>query len=351
MINRPQKPFHEIISNIRVSFLILLALFISGTTGYYILGYGQWSWIDCAYMTFITLSTIGYSEVFDLSQRPEVRVFTMFLITFGLGIFAYYLSQLVSYFVEGDLHLIFWKKKMEKDAKKLRNHVIVCGAGKTGSHTVRQMIASGKQVVIIENREQIINYLREELMIEIPIILGDATDDDVLIKAGILNAYGLISSLPEDKDNIYVIISAKSLNPNLKIVSKSVDHKAVRKFYSVGANHVVSSTEIGGIRMAAQMISPVAVNFIEQLVRRDDHKHHIDALMIPKDSIYVGITLSEANLRKHTNVLILAFREREDPTYQFSPSFDTILKADMEIIVLASPQDFITLRALLNKRV
>ena len=334
---------------ITYSFIILSLIFLGGTLGYYLLGKGEWSLVNCAYMTFITLSTIGYSETFDLSNRPEVRIYTMFIITFGLGAFAYYFSHLVSYIVEGDLKNFFWNRKMIKNSARLKGHIIVCGAGKTGVNAIEELLASRKEIVIIENKEEIINYLKNELGDNFPIISGDATDDDVLINAGIEHAYGLISSLPDDKDNIYVVITAKSLNQNLKIVTKSIDPKTVRKFYSIGADYVVSSKRIGGIRMATQMISPTAVSFVEALISHKDNKHTIDAISIPEYSHIINKELGKINLRKHTKALILAYKFEDDDDYELSPSPSTVFKENMELIVLASMKEFDKLKIYINK--
>jgi len=346
-LNRTKKSQMEIqkkwykkeVRKITYSLIILTFIFFGGTFGYYLLGKGEWSLVDCAYMTFITLSTIGYSETFDLSNRPEVRIYTMFIIVFGLGAFAYYFSHLVSYIVEGDLKNFFWNKKMIKNSEKLSNHIIVCGAGKTGVNVIEELIASKKQVVIIENRGEIIEYLKHELE-NIPIIFGDATDDDILINAGIKNAYGLISSLPDDKDNIYVVITAKNLNSDLKIITKSIDPKTVKKFYSIGADHVVSSKEIGGIRMATQMTSPVAVNFVEKLVSHKHSKHTIDVVLISETSHVVGKKLGEINLRKYTKALILAYKYKDTNDYNLLPGSSTVFEGSMELIILASIDEF-----------
>ncbi len=343
-----KKWYQKEVRRIIYSLIILTFIFFGGTLGYYLLGQGKWSLVDCAYMTFITLSTIGYSEVFDLSNRPEVRIYTMFIITFGLGTFAYYFSHLVSYIVEGDLKNFFWNKKMIKNSAKLSNHIIVCGAGKTGVNVIEELIASKRDVVVIENREEIIDYLKHELNDDIPIIFGDATDDDILLNAGIKNAYGLISSLPDDKDNIYVVITAKSLNPSLKVITKSIEPKTVKKFYSIGADYVVSSKQIGGIRMATQMTSPVAVSFVETLISHKDNKHAIDVIVISENSHVIGKKLGEINLRKHTKALILAYKEENKNDYNLLPESSTVFEKNMELIILSSIDEFEKLNNYIN---
>ncbi len=339
---------HREFKRILIATIVVIFFFIFGTIGYYLLGYGEWSLIDCAYMTFITLSTIGYNEIFDLSNRPDVRIFTMILITFGLGAFAYYLSHLVSYIVEGDLRNFFWNKKMLKKTKKFKNHIIVCGAGRTGVNAIEELIAAKKQVIVIEKREEIIEYLQHEFTTETPVIYGDASDDDVLITAGIKEAYGLISTLPDDKDNIYTIISAKALNPNLKIITKSVDYRAVKKFYSVGANHVISSKKIGGVRMAIKMITPVAVDFMEEMLRHGNNRYRIDSLMISDKSKFIDKKLSEINIRKFSKALILAYKYNKKDEYNFLPIATTEFKAGMEVIILATDEDFVKLEEYFN---
>ena len=343
-----KKWYKKEVKKIIYSFIILTFIFVGGTLGYYLLGHGDWNLIDCAYMTFITLSTIGYSEIFDLSNRPEVRIYTMFIIAFGLGTYAYYFSHLISYIVEGDLRNFFWNRKMIKHSAKLSNHIIVCGAGKTGVNVIEELIASKKQVVVVENREEIIEYLKHELKDDIPIIFGDATDDDILLNAGIKNAYGLISSLPDDKDNIYVVITAKSLNPNLKVITKSIDPKTVKKFYNIGADYVVSSKQIGGIRMATQMTSPVAVSFVEKLVSHKDNKHTIDAILVSPSSHVIGKKLGEINLRKYTKALILAYKEKNTNDYNLLPGSNMVFRENMELIILASIDEFEKLNDYIN---
>ncbi len=233
----------------RLKFSSLLLLFILGfgVVGYCLIEH--WSFFDALYMTIITLATVGYGETHTLSLTG--RVFTIVLILMGVGALTYGLTAATAFVVEGSATGILRRKRMDAKIKELTNHVILCGLGETGRHIATDLLTSNTPFVVIERNGERINQMQKIgsfLYIE-----GDATEDEVLLKANITQAKGLVSALPQDRDNVFVILTARELNPKLKIVSKVDEIEAQVKLKKAGADAIVSANHIAGLRMASEV--------------------------------------------------------------------------------------------------
>lgn len=231
----------------------MLVVFTIGTVGYWYLSDGQHTWLECVYMTVITLTTVGFSEVINVSESPQLQLFTIFLISFGMGTVLYFVSSLMTFVIEGELRDLLWSRRMEKKIQKLKGHYILAGFGQTGSHVLPRLLEEGKIVVIIEKETN--DALETSLTKHTTYILGDATEDNALRRAGIDHACGIIFALGNDKDNLFATITARSLNPNIMIVAKGEEQASRQKFLMAGASRVIFPNEIGAAKMAAEVIA------------------------------------------------------------------------------------------------
>ena len=323
----------------------LVAVYAAGTFGYYLLGDGRWSLADCAYMTVISITTVGYAEVLrGFRTVPFARLFTSGLLIAGLGISIYAVSVLTTFLVEGEFLDLRRRRKMRHRIEKAANHIIVCGAGRTGNHIVSELDTGLWTFVVIDTDHAAIEQCRKSLDRDFDYIVGDATDDAVLRDAGVERAHGLIAALPEDKDNLYAVVATRGLNPNLRIVAKAVDPAAVTKLRMAGAHRVVSVNRLGGRRMASEMIRPHAVEFIETMIRDKDKNLRFEEITIPPGSSLAGKILAETDIRKAGGLLVVAAGHRGSKSYTYSPGPDFPLEEGMTLIVLGETKSVQRLR-------
>lgn len=303
-----------------------------GTAGYKILGGPEWSFLDSLYMTIITLTSVGFGEIQDLSDYPYARILTIFIILFGMGSILFVVSTITGFIVEGELSNVFGRRKMLKEISSLKNHFIVCGIGNTGYVVVKELIQTKRDFVVVDTDLNELEKLSETD--KILYINDDATNDAALVNAGIHEAHGLITILPDDKDNLFVTLTAKQLNPNLRIVSKGVEEHTIKKLKLAGAASVVMPSFIGGLRMVSELIRPAAVSFLDKMLRTQKGKsYRIEEITIPPKSQYIGKTLSQANLLKGTRVLIVAMKGK-DGDFTYNPDDKSIITDGTVIVIL-----------------
>jgi voltage-gated potassium channel len=235
----------------RAAGLILLIVLI-GIIGYRIVGGPESDLLSAIYMTMITLTTVGYGEVIDLTASPGGRVFTICLLFIGAGSFVYFFSNLTAFIVEGNLDRYLWRRRMKNEIAALNDHIIVCGAGATGRNVIRELVSTKRTFVVIDTNEEQVRELYEEFEAEFPLVVGDATDDDFLIEAGIEQANGVIATVRNDRDNLIITVSAKILKPSLRVIARCIDSKMVKKAKQAGAASVISPNVIGGMRMVSE---------------------------------------------------------------------------------------------------
>ena len=321
-----------------------------GTLGFWLVSEGKASIGDCLYMTIITLSTVGYGEVIPMTSGA--RIFASFLIIFGMGSLIYFGSTVVAFWIELDMKHARRRKKMDKAIHHLRKHVIICGCGTTGSHVLRELIASRTPFVMIDNDEHRIQELEASLDMghhEFLHIIGDATEDRTLEQAGLANAGGLVASLPSDKDNLYIILSARQSNPSLRIVARATEKDAPQKMKRAGADSVVSPNFIGGLRIASEMVRPQVVEFLDMMLRDQSQATRIEQITLPDDSPLIGHRLRDTNIRKGADVLVIAIRSNTGK-YIYNPGPDTILTERAILVVLGSMDSIMKLRAAVGTR-
>jgi voltage-gated potassium channel len=326
-------------------YMIMAAIFaviVVGTTGYKVLGGPEWSLVDALYMTVITITTVGYGEVHPLINNPGAKLFNVFFILVGMGIIAYGAGNLTAFIIEGDLKNLIWRRRTMKHIKRLKRHIIVCGAGDIGLSAVEELMKTKRSFVLIERDMDKIENLK--IKDQILILQGDATDDEVLLEAGISDASGIVSTLSSDKDNLFITVSARQLNPGIRIVVRSGDPATQKKLARSGANAVVSTNEIGAMRLVSEMVRPTVVNFLDQMLRRRDQTIRIEEVAIPEASPYMGKNLFEANIGKETGVLVIALRNPQTDQFVYSITPEMKLNAGDIIVVIGTVEQLQLLR-------
>lgn len=320
--------------NLIIAVVFVVAIGIIG----YILIEG-WSFLDAWYMTIISLATVGFMEVNPLS--PKGRIFTIFLILGGMGILLYGVSTVVALFVEGELSEVIRRKRMQKNIDEMRDHYIVCGTGKTAQYVIEEMQKTHKDFVVIENDKDKIKMLEEQGTLYVE---GDATHDAVLTKAGIEGARGLITVLHTDAENLFVVLTAKGLNRNLKIISRVREEESVEKIKRAGADSVVMPDFIGGMRMVSEMIRPSIVTFLDVMLREKDKTIRVEEIDIPSDSRFIGKSLEQIGILEREGLTVVALKDSITGSYKFNPSRTTELKMNDVIIVMGDVKEIDKLR-------
>ncbi|HEU4562218.1 MAG TPA: NAD-binding protein [Longimicrobium sp.] len=317
----------------------LVGLVVIGVVGYRILAPSA-SWLDALYMTVITLTTVGYSEVFDITHNPAARIFTMVLILFGIGGAGYFLSLVTAFIFEGQLHHVFWRRRMTREISKLSGHLIVCGSDETATYAVQELLSVKRDAVLV------IDTLREQFP-TLPITAGDPTMEEVLVSAGITRASGILVCTRSDKDNLIATLTARQLNPNIRIVSRVEDITTTGRVRNVGANAVVSPRFIGGLRMVSELIRPTVVTFLDEMLRDREKNLRIEEVPITADSPLVERTLADVDFRATSSALLLACREDGKP-WVYNPPPSLRITPGLVLILMGSPEDMVAVRKLVS---
>jgi len=319
-----------------ILFVIVLVI-MAGSTGYYVLFRGEHNFIDCLYMTIISLTSVGYGEVIEVTGNVPAQIFTMILITFGMGIILYGLSTLTALLIEGELSGLLRRKNMEKQISRLKNHYIVCGGGETGLPMLVELFLNRENVVLVAPDEG--NIERCCASIEnLLYVKGDATDDKNLIAAGIEQASGILITLPSDKDSLYITMTARMLNRYIRIISRMIDQKLKPKLLKAGANGVVSSNAIGALRMASQMLRPAAVDFLDQMLRSSQGNLRIHDIPVSGNSSVEGKSIMDSGIREKFSLLVLGTKQK-NKEIEFNPSPAQVLEEGTTLIIMGDVEN------------
>lgn len=340
----------ELSLRLRWAGIALAGTLAVGTVGFQLIGDGRWSLGECAYMTLISATTVGYGESLPgMETIPGARAWASVVILLGVGTFGFAASMFTAFLVESDLTAAFRKKKMRKMIDSLEGHVIVCGVGSTGRHVVQELTAIRTPVLAIDVDGDRLEALAAGIAsVQLPYIVGDATDDIVLEAAGIRRAKGIVIALPDDKDNLFVVVSAHGLNPSARIVSRGHDVRVADKLRKAGAHAVVSPNFIGGMRLASEMVRPHVVEFLDEMMRDRDKNLRMEEVEVSARCAAAGKTLREAKLREVTEALVLAYREPGRKTLTYNPGPDAILRPGSLLIVLGTQDAVASLRTFLG---
>lgn len=311
-------------------FIALLVIMAVGSIGYKIIGGEKATWIDCIYMTFITIATIGYSEIIDLNNSPGGRVFTIFIGFAGIGVSTYLLSTLTAFLLEGKINEALWRKRMEKNIHKLNQHFVLCGCGRVGRNVAHELSVTHRIYAVIDpDMHEIDTHLEKHP--RTLYVHGDATDDDVLLKAHVETAAGVFAITGDDSRNLLITITARQLNPTARIVARCHEVRNIEKLRKAGADAIVSPDFTGGMRIVSSMIRPQVVTFLDEMLR-SDKSLRVEEVHIAAD--FEQTTLGALNLRDR-DYIVLALREKS--AWQFNPDAGTLIKAGATLVVMTTP--------------
>ncbi|MEX1188591.1 MAG: NAD-binding protein [Bacteroidia bacterium] len=322
---------HSDFRSLRIALLLILLVITTGTVGYMMIE--GFNLLEAFYMTMITIGTVGFMEIHPLSD--EGRLFTSALILLSFGTFAYGLSAITSAIVEGQLAAYFSGYKVKTEISHLSNHVIVCGYGRNGKQSCKQLKSRGLPFVVIERDEKVCDAIRDEG--NILYIHGDSTDDKILQTAQIQNAKALISTLDLDTNNLFVVLSARNLNQKLHIISRASEEGSDKKLYIAGANNVIMPDKIGGAHMAALVSRPDILEFLDVLSSNDNvaESHLEEIIKLEFKSEHSNQNIAKLKIHEKTGVSIIGIRQ-PNGDFVLNPSSDTILNSQMKLFVLGS---------------
>ena len=292
-------------------------------------GFDVW---EALYMTVITISTVGFNEVQKLSF--EGRLFTILLIMSSFGTFAYTITEVTKYVIDGEFRRLLLHYRVDRNINKLKNHTIICGYGRNGKQAYQTLKEHGEICVVVEKDKSIISELMEND--DVLYVEGDATHDDVLIRAGIKEARALITSLPADADNLFVVLTARVNKHGIKIISRASEDNSDTKLRHAGVDNVIMPDKVGGAHMAQLVVKPDVVEFIDMLTGQstvDTHIEEIQCDLLPKS--HIGQTIHELNVRKNWGANIVGFKT-SDGEYVFNPTPNTRILAGSKLFVLGT---------------
>lgn len=323
----------NVLRRMRIAGALFLVVMLMGTFGYRLIGGPDTHWVDAIYMTGITISTLGYHEVIPLEGHPYGRLFTLFMVFSGFAVITYFFSNIVALFIEGDIRRTFIKRRMQQKIEKMSNHYVICGAGRVGRNIAYELAHTEHEFVVADINETPLVLLQEEFK-HMVYQVGDCTDDGFLKTLGIDRARGVFVVGGDDNTNLVICLTARQLNPSVKIVSRTKDVLHVNKMKSAGADRVVSPNYIGGIRMAAEMLRPAAVSFVDELMRTE-FDQRLEECIIPE---YLdGQPISNFPIQDLEQTLVLALRKENK--WHYSPSKTHIMKKGEHIVLITTPKE------------
>ncbi|MEL4105569.1 potassium channel protein [Oscillospiraceae bacterium WX1] len=321
--------------------ILLAALFVVGVVGYALLLHV--GFVDALYMTVITISTVGFSEVAVMTDAA--KLFSIIIIFAGLSIVGYSFTSLVAFVFEGDIKDAWRRRRMSAKISALNGHYIVCGAGDVGHTVIAYFKDSGVDFIVIEKDVTRHNELVEQNVLT---VLGDATHEDTLYKAGIKDAKGMVCTLSTDTDNVFTVLTARELNEQIYIVARAVERTAHNKLIKAGANKTISPNEIGGQRIAAAMIRPSVTSFLDVMTRTGDVTLDIEEVIITPQSSIAGKNLSEAKIPEQTGLIVLALKKKDESNVKINPRANEVLGAGDSIIVIGTGDQVDRLQAIVS---
>lgn len=320
----------------KIALLVMLIIGI-GTIGY--MSLSGYNFVDALYMTVITVTTVGFGELQPFS--PAEKVFTIFLILTSITIFGYAVSSFSEYLVSGKLFQHFKHRKVEKQINHLKNHTIVCGYGRNGKQAILKLKNYNKEFVVVEKDKEMISFLDSEGILNIE---GDATLDETLLKAGIEKASFLITALPSDANNLFVVLTASQLNNKCTIISRASNESSYKKLKFAGANNVIMPDKLGGNHMASLVTTPDVIEFVDRLTIEGETTANLEEIAVNDlPTKFLNKTILDLDLRKQTGCTVIGFRN-PDKDYVINPEANIKLVENSQLIVLGRPEQIIKLR-------
>jgi len=320
--------------------MAVMGVIVVGTVGYIVIE--GWPVFDAFYMTVTTVTTVGYQEIHPLS--PAGRAFTIVLIISGVGTLFYVLGNIARLLLEGELRAIFGRYRTEGKMKTVKNHYIICGYGRMGKRICKELRAKPLPFVVIDKNPEVISAVQQEGLMALE---GDATQDDVLIRAGIERAKGVVSVVNTDTENLYIVLTARGLNKDLYIVARAGDEGSEHKLMRAGANRVSSPYHIGGMQMAQAVIRPAVMDFLELATQSEHLDLQMEELTVEQGSRFDGRTPCDCGLDEDRGLVLIAVK-RTSGHLEFNPGSKVLLAEGDKLIVLGQPESLKRLEAIVR---
>ena len=349
MTDRAPADVTRLRGRLRVAAVLVGAVFVIGVVGYKAIGGEEHTWVQAVYMTANVLTTTGFREAIDVAENPVGMLFTVVLLFVGAGSVVYAISIVTAFVIEGDLTQGFRRRRMRRAISEMRGHHIVCGAGATGYAVMLELVKADRPVVVIESDPARAARIESEHP-DVPVLLADFTDDQVLLQAGIVRAAGLVICTTIDKDSLVTTITARQLNPGIRIIARAANERSMTRLRQAGADGVVSPALIGGMRMASELIRPSVVSFLDMMLRDTDRNLRIDEIPIPETSPVIGSTVGELNAHQRANCLLLAVKDVNTGNYLYNPPDGHRLTPRSALVVMGDEVGVRALRELFGPR-
>ena len=334
-MSTPDTDFQQLQRRVRNAALLLLTLFATGVIGYRIVGGGAHSWLEALYMATITLTTTGMRDVIP-TNTPAAEAFTIVYLIVGATAALYTLSTITAFIVEGDLTRGFRRRRMQATIDAMTGHYVVCGAGQTGSAVLRELVNTRRPCVVIEaNHTHVASA--ERTYPGMPVLHGDCSDDETLTRAGIQRAAGIVICTDDDKVGLVTTVLARQMNPAIRIIARATTERAAGRLRQAGADGVVSPAQIGGMRLASELVRPAVVGFLDQMLRDTNRNLRIEEVAIGRDSALADKVVSALHLHDYGSGLLLLALRHPSGEYVFNPPADTLVPVGARLIVMGDP--------------
>jgi voltage-gated potassium channel len=323
-----------------VSLILAFMILVIGTFGYMMIE--GWDFMDSLYMTVITISTVGYGEVRQVDHVG--RIFTIFIVLTGVGFSLYVAAAVVQFMVEGRIRQIMGRRRLDQKLRRLKNHYIICGYGRIGRVLVRNLRRKFPNLVVIDNNPNLVEVMEEDGVLYID---GDATEESTLIKAGIENAQGLVSVLATDTNNVFLVLTARQLNPRLHIIARAGEDRSKAKLRAAGATTVESPYEMGALRMAQRILRPKVTSFLDFALSTTRKDILMEELPVGRESDLANLTLKDSGIRQRYNLIVIAI-EKATGEMIFNPSFEALIAVGDTLIAVGEEPNLQSLARALN---
>ena len=315
----------------RVPLAVLVAVHVVGAIGFWLIADGKAGVVDCIYMVFITVTSIGYGEIVDLTNSPGGRLFNMGIAFVGISNLVYLTSKMAAFILEGRFDEVLRRRKMEEEIERMKGHYIVCGVGRVGTNVAHELVTTERQFVAVDDAAEAVAVFRERHP-AVPALHGDSSDDEMLQRAGIARAAGVFAITGDDGKNLIITLAAKHLNANVRVVARCHEVRNIEKLKRVGADAIVSPDFTGGMRIASSMLRPSVVSFLDEMLRSDD-KLRVEEVHVPDN--FRARPLAEAAPASREFVLLAV---RDGTVWEFNPPADYLVRAGVAIVVMAHPE-------------
>ena len=329
--------FYRLRRRLGIAIAALVSVIAIGTIGYAVIGAGEHGLVDAIYMTVITLTTVGFGEIIDMTNNPAGRIFTVLLLLVGMGIVAYSIPLMAAFVIEGQLSHTFLRRRMLKRVAQMTNHYVVCGDTPAAAYVAAELVRTGRDVVLagIAEDSTILDY---EHLSGIPNVSGDPSDDAVLTSAKVQSAEGLVACMESDKDNVFVVLTARRLARGLRIVAASERMDVEPKLRAAGADAVVCASQIGGLRIASELVRPKVVSFLDKMLRDKRSSLRVEEVCVPHITRSTPISLSSGKIDEVVGAVLLAVQREGSDEFEFDPPSDTPLESGMVLVVMADAE-------------